>query len=212
MDAALQFLADHWLEFALPLLGVVVGWLWGRGRAKREWAAKAFIRRLNVSLNLFERAPGDSGPTLRIRTLLEKDAADVFLNDVAVDHLVAAAGRTTKDDAILPLGDDSWFMLNAVLNELSERYSDGLIRRDLGVATTSAWYVIGLTYERDGTMKTQKLRAMVVQRDTLAAIADGMDEPKFERQNHNTRWRTLGQMARAWRKEPGRFLEVELVV
>ena len=205
------FLRDHWLEFALPLLGLLAGAYWGRRRAGREWARKQFVRRLNVSLNSLD------GGVLRIRTLLEKDARDVFLNDVAVDRLVAAASRTTGDDPILPLGEDSWFLLNAVLNVVSERYSEGFLRRDMGLASTSRAYVVALTYEREGAMRTQKVRAMVVARDALAAIRPGDDGapppmPTLESPNHATRWRTLQQLAAAWRADPSRFLEMEVVV
>ena len=212
MDAALAFLRDHWLEFALPAIGLILGWLWGRRRAGREWAKQQFVRRVNVSLNLFD-ASGEGPPTLRIRTLLEKEAGDIFLNDVAVDHLVAAANRTTIDDPTLPLGEDAWFLLNGVLNEISERYSDGFIRRDVGQPTRSATYIIGLTYERAGEMKTQKVRAMVIRRDVLEGLlSPDAAEPRYESPLHATRWHTLRQMVSVWRQKPEQFLEIELVV
>lgn len=217
----LALLKQYWVELLLPLLGIAFGWWWGRRRARREWRKKQFVRRLNVSLNMFD--PGDTGrPTLRIRTLLEKDAKDVFLNDVAVDHLVSAAARTKKDDALLPLGDETWYMLNAVLNEVSEQFSDGFLRKDLGLPTTTGHYVIALTYEREGAMKTQKLRAMVIQKEALRACLPSRDaatgetiapaEPNYEHPNHETRWRTLRQLALAWEAEPEKFLEMQIVV
>ena len=217
----LDLLREHWTKAVLPVLGLLLGWWWGRRRARREWAKKQFVRRVNVSLNLLED-DGHDRPTLRIRTLLEKDAKDVFLNDVAVDRLVAAAARTTKDDPLLPLGDDAWFLLNAVLNEISERYSDGFLRRDVGAPTRSAVYLIGLTFEREGAMRTQKVRAMVVRRDVLRSLLTRRDdetgrpieppEPRYEHPNHATRWRTLRQLASAWQADPSRFLEMEIVV
>ena len=212
---------EHWAKGLLPLLGLLVGWWWGRRRARREWSKKQFVRRLNVSLNLFE-SDRHGRETLRIRTLLEKDAKDVFLNDVAVDRLVAAAGKTTKNNPLLPLGDDAWFLLNAVLNEVSERFAEGFLKTDLGLPTHKATYVIALTYEKDGAMKTQKIRAMVIQKESLRALLPRRDdetgqpvpptEPQYESPNHATRWRTLQQLANAWLEEPSRFLEMEIAM
>ena len=218
-----EALQEHWAKLLLPLVGLVIGWWWGRRKAKREWNKKQFIRRLNVSLNLLEPNKTTGGPpTLRIRTLLEKDAKDVFLNDVAVEHLVAAANKTKKDDPLLPLGDDSWYMLNAVLNEISEQFAAGFLKSDLGLPTCVGTYIIALTYERDGAMKTQKVRAMVIQKDSLRACLPTRNdetgekteplEPHYERPNHATRWRTLRQLALAWQAEPERFLEMQIVM
>jgi hypothetical protein len=139
----------------------------------------------------------------------------VFLNSVAVDKVMAAALRTTAKNPVLPLAkDDRWYLLNAVLNELSEKFAQGWLQRDMGLPTRSAVYLICLTSECAGELKTRKIRAMVVQKDLLQNLPADLpaDLPQFERPHHNTRWQTLQQMSALYATEPDHFLEVELAL
>ncbi len=207
----MEFLADlwaalreHWAKVLLSLAGVAVGTLWGRWRARRQWERHEFLHRLNVSLTSID------GGWLRIRTLLEKDMQDVLLNRTAVRTVSAAAQRTTEQDALVPLPEaDAWFVLNAVLNEVSERFANGLLRRDMGLPVTTARYLLCLTFEVAGSVRTRKVRAMLVRKDLLESLPPEM--PRLESPNHETRWLTLQQMARAWKSRPHLFQEVELL-
>ena len=125
----LDFLRDYWTEIVPVVLSAIVGWWFGKRRAKRAWQKREFLDRLNVSLTTI--ADGK----LLIRTLMEKRCDEVFLNSVAAETVVSKANETTLDDPLLPLAkEDYWFYLNAVLNELSEKFADGALRRDLGQA------------------------------------------------------------------------------
>ena len=206
----------HWAKALLPLVGIVVGWWWGRRHARREWTRKQFLSRLNISLNRFERM--DAGHVLRIRTLSEMDMADVLLNKIAVEKVQAATRRTSEKQPILPLGDDNWYVLNAVLNEISEQFAAGQLKQDLGLPVTTGRYVIAMTYEHDGAMRTRKVRAMVIRKDQLDTLfpplsPEPQDPPPtlvVERENHKTRLRTLRQIAEAYRRDNTQFLEVEI--
>ena len=61
---------------------------WARRQAHRQWAAKEFLDRIIVSLNLF--ADG----ALKIRTVLERSLDEIFLNKLAVAKVWAAARAT----------------------------------------------------------------------------------------------------------------------
>ena len=196
---------EHWPAVVFWLVGIALGAWWGRWRAARQWERKEFLNRLNVSLTSIAEG------VLRIRTLLEKDAQDVFLNRVAVDKIHQAADHTTEADPLLPLGkDDAWYLLNAVLNELSERFAPGLLRQDMGADVKSARYLICLTYEVAGAVRTRKVRAMVVQRRLLEELPDTM--PQLESPSHETRWDTLRALKAAYETRRHLFLEVELAV
>lgn len=196
-------LREHWLKGIVSLAFLLAGTWWGRRRARREWASKRFLDRINFSLNTIRDG------TLQIRTIAEMNCRDVFLNDVAAEAVQAATARTTEKNALLPFDrDERWFLLNAVLNEVSERFADGLLRRDMGLPTTTRVYLICLTYENSGDLKTRKVRAMVIQRDTLLNLPE--EPPKLERPHHAVRFRTLQQLAAAYREDPTNFLEVEL--
>ena len=179
------------------------GWLLGQRRAKAQWQKKEFFDRLNISLNTIAKG------TLLIRTLVEKPCEEIFLNSVAVKQLTSAAPQTTAEDSVIPLPkEDYWYFLNSVLNEISEQFALGLMKRDLGLEVTAERYLICLTNECDGEIRTRKVRAMVVKKSLLTKLPE--KPPKFESPNHATRWRTLQQLATGFEKEPHRFLEMEI--
>ena len=201
-----DLIVDHWVKFLTGLGFMAVGWLIGKRRARAEWRKKEFYGRLNVSLNILE-----PGQPLRIRTLIEKSCQDVFLNKVAVETVLAAARETTVSDPILPLPkEDYWYYLNAVLNELAEKFAVGTLKRDLGKPVSTAVYLICLTSEAAGDVKTRKVRAMTIRKDVLLALPE--TPPPFERESHHNRWDTLKVLAARYRTRPEQFLEVELSV
>ncbi len=215
MANLLDLAREHWVKALLPLIGLAAGWAWGKYRERRKWRRRDFLHRLNVSLNLIEPIanPLENGPTqrLRIRTLLEDDAVRVLLNQEAVARVLAAAEKTTEADPLVPLPEaDRWLVLNSVLNELSERFSEAFLRQDLGLPTTTAIYLIALTNEKAGDLRTHKLRAMVVRKDRLLALPKQM--PQLDNPTHSTRWKTLHALAAAHRKDATSFLEVEIGV
>lgn len=209
MDAFLktvsEYIQEHWLKAVTAAVFLGIGWLFGKYRARQQWAKKEFLDRLNISLSTI--ADGK----LLIRTLAEMPCEEVFLNSVAVKRLLAVAGKTTEADPIIPFEkDDYWYYLNSVLNEISEQFALGLLKRDLGLDVRKETYAICLTNECDGELRTRKVRAMVVKKSLLTGLPE--KPPVFESPNHKTRWRTLGQLAAAFEKERFRFLEMEICV
>ena len=113
----------------------VFTWWWARRQAARQWRAKEFLDRVIVSLNIF----ADGG--LKIRTVMERSLAEVFLNKLAVAKVWAAARATTVDNPVMPIAkEDRWFLLNFVLNAVAELFVEGHVRRDAGVPVTVVRY------------------------------------------------------------------------
>ena len=194
---------EHWVKFVTAALFMGVGWFFGKRRAKSEWAKKEFLDRLNVSLTSI-----DDG-TLKIRTIIEKACQEVFLNTVAAEAINMAARQSTEEDPLLPLAeDDYWYYLNAVLNEIAEKFAEGQIRRDLGLPVEVGTYLICLTCEKAGAVRTQKVRAMLIRKSLLTKLPE--KTPKFESPDHSTRWEALQFLAKSWKTAPHQFLEVEL--
>ncbi len=106
--------------------------------------------------------------------------------------------------------EDRWFYLNAVLNELSETFAEGLFKREAGKPHDAVRYLICLTNECDGEVRTRKVRAMVMRKDTLLNLPK--EQPALESPNHSIRWKTLQQMQRAYSVDPTNFIEAEIVV
>lgn len=204
-SAIVEAVSDHFAKFAVGFLLMGVGWYFGRVRARQSWRKQEFLDRLNLSLNSID------GGVLKIRTLSEKRGEDVFLNSAAADAIMQYAQQTTADDPILPIPQsDMWFYLNAVLNDLSEQFARGSLKRDMGVPVASAVYLVALTCETAGEVRTRKVRAMVARKTLLTSLP--AETPEFEAPTHGTRWKTLQFLAAEYARHPWRFLEVELCV
>lgn len=205
IDAVASHLHDKWVSFVTAGLFMALGWFFGKRRARANWKKKEFFDRLNVSLNIVRDG------TLSIRTIIEKASSEIFLNSVAVETITRLALKTTEKDSLLPLPkEEYWFYLNSVLNEVAEKFSEGQIKRDLGLPTTSAKYLLCLTSECAGAMKTRKVRAMLIQKQLLEHLPS--EQPKLESPHHSIRWQTLKQLAAEYAKNPDKFLEIEIAV
>lgn len=203
VDTLVEQLHDHAAKIVTAAVLMAVGWFFGRRRAEAAWRKREFLDRLNVSLNSIE------GGVLKIRTLSEKRCEDVFLNVSASDQVMAMARKTTLQDPLLPISkDDAWFFLNAVLNDLSEQFAAGYLRRDQGIAISVATYLVCLTCECAGNVRTRKVRAMVIRKELLLALPES--PPQLVQSNHSTRWETLRILQAQYALNPWRFIEVEL--
>lgn len=198
-------LREHSVKVIIGFLLMVVGWYFGRRRARDHWKKQEFLDRLNVSLNMID------GGTLKLRTLSEKRCENVFLNTVAAEAIQQFARRTTAADPILPIPQaDMWYYLNAVLNDLSEQFAYGILRRDQGAPVSTAEYLVTLTCEVAGDIRTRKIRAMVMRKSLLTQLP--AEPPRLEAERHGTRWRTIQTLAAEYARNPWRFIEVELSV
>lgn len=193
------------------LMPVVVGLICGifvSRQARKNLSRREFLDRLNFSLNIVKDG------RLRIRTLIEKPTAEVFLNPAITKMVNRAANQTTEDDCLLPINDggDYWLCLNALLNVVSEKFSDGFLKLDMDAAANAQTYVMCLTCEVADNIKTRKVRAMLIKKSVLQNFPThdlAVDFP-----SHTTRIVTLRQIARDYcsgeKKE--RFVEIELCV
>ncbi|MGL6097656.1 MAG: hypothetical protein ACRC7O_17890 [Fimbriiglobus sp.] len=187
-------------------LSFLVGRYWGRYKARREWHAKEFMGRVIVSLNVF--ADG----FLKIRTVMERSLEEVFLNQVAVDKVLAAAEKCTTADPLLPLEpNDRWYILNFVLNAVAEHFVDGQVRLDAGQPVTKVRYALFLTCELVGEERVRKVRAMLVKEEILRNFPEtagiGLENPW-----HIDRVKTLRRAAEVFAADPDQFLVLEVCV
>lgn len=195
-------IGEYWVEATASAGFMTIGWLFGFWRARRKWQQKEFLERINISLNMIRDGK------LLIRTLAEKSLEEVFINPAAIAKLQAAIKKTTGSNPIPPLAkDDFWPILNCVLNVISEKFSAGYIRKDLGYPMKSAVYLICLTRERSAEMRTSKIRAMVIKKSLLLHLPE--QEPDYEQPTHRIRFQTLKQLANLYQSDSEQFLEIE---
>ncbi|MEZ6094273.1 MAG: hypothetical protein R3C03_08530 [Pirellulaceae bacterium] len=204
-ETLIDLFTEHWIKVLIGALFLVFGWVIGWWRARRKWLKKEFFDRVNFSLNSIVDG------RLMIRTIMEKSADDVFLNSIAVQQLLAAATTTSKDNPLIQLpADDYWYFLNAALNEISEKFAVGFVMRDIGAPVRMRRFLICLTNESDGAIRTRKIRVMMVQQSVLESLPETM--PQLESENHETRWNTLQIMAQRLKTNPSQFMAVELLL
>lgn len=194
-----DLILDHW-ELGLLLItwSVIVA---VAAKRRYEWGQRRFSQQVNFSLNILSKKDGAS--TLLLRTLLEDTAANVWINEYGVSRVLRATRFTSLDDPFLHITQqrDRDLVMIAVLNVLSERFSDAFVARVLGIPTKSDTFLFGLTWERYGQMKTQKLRVIVIKQADLESMfaggADGQDIRVVEK-SHVPRKRTLCRMYKLW--------------
>jgi hypothetical protein len=195
---------DHGLVKALvPILAVVLGWYAKRLIDWFRWSRKQFLHRMIVSLNTLD------GDKLLIRTIFEKSVEEVFLNSVATNIVLSAAANTTNKDPLLQLPkEDAWHILNSVLNAVAEEFSEGVVRRDMGLPTKTERYCLCLTHEVADDVKQDKIRVMMIRSELLANLP--AKAPHFELAHHQLRFQTLQAMAAARKSKPELVMEVEI--
>jgi len=183
----------------------VVGRLVGYYRARSQWARKHFLGRIIVSVNSFVDG------WLKIRTLMERSLEEVFLNPVAIDKVRRAADKTTLENPLLPISkEDSWFLLNFVLNAICEQFSEGVIRQDAGEPVKVLRYALFLTCEKVGEDRIRKIRAMLIRQDLLLNFPYKEGMPRLENSWHDDRVVTLRKAAEMYRSHPDYFMMLEV--
>lgn len=205
-------------EFGREILGglvtlivLTVGWAWGRWQSLRAWRHKQFKDRVLLSLNCVDIQGDKAG--LRLRTLFEKDVHDVFHNDSMIDVVRRRAREVKVGEPILRFADkdEAWHILNTVLNQIAERFVEGVIRKDMGLSTTTKWYTFCLTFEIDGGIRIQKLRVMMIEKEKLLAFPDSGDIT-VESEKHKIRIETLRSMKKELKANPHLFMDIELTM
>lgn len=208
-DLVEDIISDHWMKLAWFIIAAIGLGAIKRWRDKRKWRLRQFLERVNCSLNIIEDG------VLKIRTLFETSLGDILLaNHTAEKLVVKAVQRTTKEQPFLNIPEsERWYVYNACLNEISERYSIGVLAADIGVPVKKSWYVFALSCEKDVDVRTQKIRILMAQENLLTRIgANQVSEPKYESPNHHVRWNTLRQMAAAHATKPEWFMRIELAL
>ena len=227
LNQASELVRDHLLKaLIVPLIATLAGvWTWWV--ARRQMRRRAFLRRVNASLNLVEPIdPAQNPPAyrLKLRTIFEMDIDDILLgNKAAVRMVLDASKHTDVDHPFLSFDDDDdqWLILNAVLNELSERFAAGLVAQAAGLPTRSQKFVFGITCEKHGSVRIQKIRIMLISEPMLQLVHDWSRspaqppriEPVYESPNHSVRWLTLQAMAQLHFEQQSKAIRtIELIV
>lgn len=206
-DSSARIISTIVVSVLTSAAAFLFGRYYGRYKARREWQSKEFLNRVIVSLNTF-----DAG-TLKIRTVLERNIEDVFLNPIAIEKIQHAVKLCTEDKPLLPVPkEDRWYLLNFVLNSVAEHFVAGHIKRDAGLPVSTVQFALFLTCEVVGDERIRKVRAMLIRKDLLAEFPYMESLPQFENPWHEVRMKTLRQASLLYQNEPDQFLTLEACV
>lgn len=199
-------------EMLATAVGLLIGWLWGTWRALAAWKKKEFRSNVVLSLNsLLPPTKENYKVSLKLRTLFERNLEDLLPNRAMQDLVQKAISKTTESDPILRFEkEDSWYILNAILNKIAEMYPEGSLKKDMGIGTESKWYVFCLTFERSGSMRIQKPRVMIMEKQKFLNFPEAHEVELEDPQRHTTRVETLKALKKDYRESPHLFLDMEI--
>jgi hypothetical protein len=204
----LAWLQGIWEQIVAGVIILLVGWMWVTLRSIQAWRKKQFRDRVLLSLNSLDKK-GDK-TTLKLRTLFERDIHDVFQNNQMEKLVQEAVTQVSENDPLLHLSQDqAWYVLNAVLNRISEQFASGLLKRDMGIPVTSKWYTFCLTFEKEGGVRIQKLRIMLMEKELFNNFLNA-GEIGVESDKHLFRIQTLRLLRQEYDKNPHLFMNIEL--
>lgn len=110
-------------------------------------------------------------------------------------------GEVVRQDAFLELApDDTFLVLNAILNELSQSFAAGALAKSMGLPVHSQWYVFGITCEWDDEVKNRKIRVMIIAEDLLESL-DRLPPLEYQHPWHRVRHATLLTMLGLYRED-----------
>lgn len=206
-------LANVWIEIFGAVCVLSVGWLWGRWKSGIAWKHKKFTNRVVLSLNSLSYEDEEKKkPVLQLRTIFERDAIYVFQNEIMADILAKCIKEVDISDCLVHFPEkDAWYMLNAILNQIGERFSEGLLKKDMGMPVQTKWYTFCVTYELEGSIRTHKPRVMFMEKEAFENFPDL--EPKhfkLEAETHTTRVKTLQHLKKQREKFPHLFMDIQL--
>lgn len=195
------------LPIVTTILSFLVGRWWGNYRARMQWVRKDFLGRIIVSVNLLHEN------RLRIRTIMERTLEEMFPNALIVEKVRAAALKTTVENPMMPMEkEDCWFILNFVLNNVAEHFTQGIVKMDAGLPVTKTTYALFLTSEMVGDERIRKVRAMMLRKDMLENFPYPDSMPELENHWHKDRIITLRKAAAMYKSNPELFLFLEVCI
>ncbi|MPZ38684.1 MAG: hypothetical protein GEU95_11565 [Rhizobiales bacterium] len=126
------------------------------------------------------------------------DAVRNMLTSAKVEH----NGKSRR--VRLQREDDYKAVYGPLISLVSEKCSNNdSVDLALGRPMDEYRFVIALTYEQLSNLRARHLRAMVMWEESLLNLP--AESPRFERKEHETRFRTLQAIARQYRAHPERF-------
>jgi hypothetical protein len=198
INVTLNMIVDNELKFDTIVADRRIWFVWPN--AYRQALIRGAARRTtqdNPVIAFMQPAPAPNSWTGRFR----RRCGDMV-------HNLLTSAKVVKDGKArrvrLLREDDYKATYGPLISLVSEKCSNNdSIDLALGRAMNEYRFVIALTYEQLSDRRARHLRAMVMWEESLLNLP--AEFPRFERKEHETRYRTLQSIARQYRAHPERF-------
>lgn len=154
-----------------------------RTKARMDLNYRQFANRVNFSLNSIAQPAN----LLRFRTIQEKTLDQVLLGNLAAKTVVLNAIKnvTSNQDPFLRFQpNENYFLMNALLNDLSGLNSTAFFQADRNMQVERVWYILGMTFEKNAPFK--KIRVQIASEDLIQQILTDAEEAKLHSQQNTS--------------------------
>lgn len=213
MELIIEFLAsatgiaEEMISKALSLLGfigTIIITPAGIIYALWHYKIRRFTDQITFSGNYFEK-DGDGNTVLRIRNPLMLPIGDLLpANPLFMLALRRTIRSCTPEDPFMRMSADDMDILQpSLINAYSSLGADGINARMAGEAVAKKELLMAVTFEKDGRVRNQKIRVMLIAESELLRVCDAefAASVQFERAHHAYRMYTLRKMAETYEKE-----------
>jgi hypothetical protein len=198
INVTLNVIHDNQLKFDTLVADRRIWYVWPN--AYRQALIRGAARRTTEDNPVIQFRPPPPAPRSgfgRFRRRCGK-----MLHDMLVTVKVVHNGKARR--VRLEREDDYKATYGPLISLVSEKCSNNdSIDLALGRPMDEYRFVIALTYEKLSNRRARHLRAMVMWEQSLLNLPT--EHPRFERKEHETRYRTLQAIARQYRADPERF-------
>jgi hypothetical protein len=198
INVTLNIIVDDKLKFDTIVADRRIWFVWPN--AYRQAMIRGSARRTteaNPVIEFLQPGPPSSSWAGRFRR-----RCDDMVHDMLASVKVVKDGKAQR--VRLQREDDYKAVYGPLISLVSEKCtSNDSIDLALGRPMDEYRFVIALTYEQLSDRRARHLRAMVMWEESLLNLP--AECPRFERKEHETRFRTLQVIARQYRAHPERF-------
>jgi hypothetical protein len=198
INITLNIVVDNQLKFDTLVADRRIWFVWPN--AYRQSLIRGAARRTtedNPVIAFMQPPPATNSWVGRFRR-----RCDNMVHDMLASVKVVKDGKARR--VRLQREDDYKAVYGPLISLVSEKCSNtDSIDLALGRPMDEFRFVIALTYEKLSDRRSRHLRAMVMWEQSLINLP--AEYPRFERKEHETRYRTLQAIARQYRAHPERF-------
>lgn len=203
---ALLGISAEILEASSALLGIIVAGFsatFGFPLAMLLYRKRQFLDHITYSCNTL--LCEDDTYTLQIRTPEVLPVSDLLpVNTVFSLKLLLAIRRCTSDNPFIIMSDRDMDVLQpCIINGLSRIFAEGIMANAQGRVVEKTIFLIAITFEKYGAIRSRKIRVMIATANQLQQISkqEFRGAVRFEEEHHSDRMRTLYAMAERYQLE-----------